>query len=74
MTEHEHDPQGIRAGEGLAQDASTPGQPPTDPDQVQGTGIRGGDGLADDAGAGEPPDPETLGRDGVRGDGLAEDA
>jgi len=72
----EHDPQGIRSGEGLAEDASTPRQPPIDPDQVQGEGIRGGEGLAEDAGGEGPATRGTgsLGREGIRGDGLAEDA
>ena len=61
--------EGVRGGE-LAEEAGGDGAG-AQPDG----GVRGGEGLAEDAGGTTPPHgDEALGEDGVRGDGLAEDA
>lgn len=66
--------EGIR-GDELADEAGGVGSEAPETDG----GVRGGEGLAEDAGGegeGDPgaPHDEDLGEDGVRGDGLADDA
>ena len=60
---------GIR-GDELADEASGAGAQAPE----VGGGVRGGEGLAEDAGGTTPPHGDELGEDGVRGDGLADDA
>jgi hypothetical protein len=62
--------EGIR-GDELAEEAGGVGsEAPEAPDG----GVRGGEGLAEDAGDTTAPHGDEWGEDGVRGDGLADDA
>jgi hypothetical protein len=63
--------EGIR-GDELADTAGGVGSEA--PETADG-GVRGGEGLAEDAGGTTPPHgDEPLAEDGIRGDGLADDA
>ena len=71
MSDEEQD--GIR-GDELAEQAGGVGSEAPESDDAPSGGVRGGEGLAEDAGGATPPHGDELAEDGVRGDGLADDA